>query len=144
MDIYSGKVKQALSFAETAHKDKTYGGKPYFTAHTEPVVRRVYCLGGEELHMIVACLHDGLEDSVMTVEQIESLFGRTVLVHVLAITHLDGETYADYVRRAARDPVAKLVKLADICCNLESSISGSKESNVLKYRDALKILNETN
>ncbi len=143
MDIFSGKVKEALAYAAEAHKDKTYGGGSYFEFHIKPVVNRAYCLGGEDIHLIVAALHDGIEDGVMAVGDIEKQFGRAVLIHVLALTHLDGESYINYIRRAARDPVAKLVKLADISCNLESSVSGSKESNVLKYRDGLKILNET-
>lgn len=141
MDVYGSAVKRAMEYAQMAHKDQKYGDGDYYTNHILPVVEMTFALGGDDIHMIVACLHDGIEDKRMTVQGILDKFGLAVLTHVLALTKQEGETYPQYVRRASRDPVALIVKLADLSCNLKNCVAtGAKEDNILKYRDALKIL----
>jgi hypothetical protein len=74
---------------------------------------------------IVAVLHDTLEDTELTEADLRrDGFSDEVITALLAVTHRDGESYPDYVIRAARLELAREVKLADLAdnCRLDRSI----------------------
>lgn len=106
----------ALRIAADAHfgqHDKA--GLPYIL-HVCRVVDRVRGESGK----VVAALHDVLEDSDLTVEDLAAEGYRAgVLDAIVTITRRAGETYADYIRRVKADPLATLVKLADLRENLD-------------------------
>ena len=67
---------------------------------------------------IVAVLHDVVEDTPVTLDDLEREgFSGDVLAAVLCVTHAGGETYADYVVRCRADPIARRVKLSDLADN---------------------------
>lgn len=122
--------------ARQAHKGQIdRDGKPHFV-HCERVAVRVAAGSGYEQGKIVlrshrcgvqfltnaiitAYLHDTLEDTMLTYSEIESEFGEVIATAVVALTHLDGEeTYRQFIIRAARNPIARVVKVADIQDNL--------------------------
>ena len=67
---------------------------------------------------IVAYLHDILEDTDCPSETIRKMFGDEILEAVVAMTHINGEDYFDYVRRAAQNPISRNVKKADLTHNM--------------------------
>ena len=109
MDLHA-----ALAIAREAHAgavDKA--GRPYIE-HIERVVAR---LGGEE-ERIVAALHDVVEDTDLGPEELRAAgLPERMLEAVLALTRRDGESYEDFVARAATDPLARAVKRADVLDN---------------------------
>jgi (p)ppGpp synthase/HD superfamily hydrolase len=119
-------VHEARDFAIKAHGDQTYGGEPY-GVHLFDVVGIAKEFGANDAQWKAAFLHDVLEDTAVTSDQILDLFGEDVLRIVYACTG-EGETRADRVsciyRRIEDHPPAALVKLADRIANVEAATPG--------------------
>jgi hypothetical protein len=103
-------LQRAIEIATAAHQgqlDKS--GAPYIE-HPLAVMAKV---DGED-EQIVAVLHDVLEDTTVTVDDLraEGATDRQV-AGLLAVTRRDGEPYDDAVRRALSDPIGRVVKRAD-------------------------------
>ena len=90
-----------------------------------------------------ALLHDVVEDTDMTLEELEKLFPPAVTEGVRLMTHDDSTDYFDYVRRI-KGTVAEPVKRADIAHNSDlSRMDTVTEKDLLrieKYKKALRIL----
>ena len=71
---------------------------------------------------VVALLHDVVEDTDVTLEDLEEEFGPGRIIDAIdAITReKEGETYAEYIDRVSVDRLARLVKLADLDDHLET------------------------
>jgi (p)ppGpp synthase/HD superfamily hydrolase len=68
-----------------------------------------------ELAMIVGVGHDLLEDTDITPSDLWGLgFGDDVIDLLKNVTHLEGEPYMDYIKRAASHPISRAVKMADL------------------------------
>ena len=121
-----GEIVDARDFALRAHGDQTYGEEPY-GVHLFDVVAVAKDFGATDAQWKAAFLHDVLEDTAATSDQILDLFGEDVLRIVYACTG-EGETRAERVsciyRRIADHPPAALVKLADRIANAEAATPG--------------------
>ncbi|WP_332861369.1 guanosine-3',5'-bis(diphosphate) 3'-pyrophosphohydrolase [Janthinobacterium svalbardensis] len=92
-------------------------------------------------------LHDVVEDSdgkVTFDDLVREGFSQEVIDGVRAVTKVEGESYEDFIARAALDPVGKAVKLADLAENSDLSRIGEPTQKDLerieKYRRAIKQL----
>lgn len=132
----------ATSIAKIAHAGQTYGGQDYFKKHVMGVARRV--ASDHSLtygHIVVALLHDTIEDTAVTADDLLTLGISDRLVDaVQVLTKLDGETYFEYIHRVAFDPFARTVKLADLEENLSNSTYGEPRHE--RYTKAKAILQE--
>jgi len=99
-------LDRAIEIAAKAHAgqaDKV--GEPYI-AHPMRLMARFLAAGEQQL-AIVAALHDVVEDSEWSLEQLaEEGFSLEIVSAVDALTRRDGEEYLAYVRRAAIDRLA--------------------------------------
>ena len=87
-------------------------------AHSGPVAARVADWTSHELPRVVAWLHDVVEDSDVTLADIERDFGASVATAVDSLTRREGESYHDeYLARVLESPLAVLVKWADLADN---------------------------
>lgn len=112
-------AQQAEIVAAIAHQWHKYGNEPYLEAHVRKVVQRVIAAQGSEDAIVVAWLHDVLEDGAMSLESIPMLeLTRAQAVALVAVTRKEGEPYALYIARVVQDPVARLVKFCDLLQNL--------------------------
>lgn len=114
---------EAAHLARQAHAGQVdKGGNDYFATHIESVVRIVReDLGGSIRDAVVAYLHDIVEDTDVTLADIDDLFGAEVAADVDALTRRDSETYAAFIGRvAASSKRARTVKLADILDHLNN------------------------
>jgi len=104
-------IEKALQIAAGAHEgQKDKEGLPYIL-HPLRVMARVE---GEEAQ-IVAVLHDVVEDTTVTLDDLRQAgFSSTVLDAVALVTHRKDEPYADYVIRSKANAIAPRVKLADL------------------------------
>ena len=136
-------IERAAAIAMQAHADQVdKGGAPYVT-HPSRVSLAV---DGEEAK-IVALLHDVVEDSEWTLDRLRAAgFSKAVVNAVDALTHRDREDYFDAVRRAKADPVARIVKLADLADNCDRTrldeITEENERRLAKYAKAREMLLE--
>ncbi|WP_426076403.1 GTP pyrophosphokinase [Janthinobacterium sp. PSPC3-1] len=113
-----GTLEHAIEIAARTHAGQVdKGGAPYIL-HPLRVMLRV-APGAQQ---IVAVLHDVVEDSDVTFEDLEREgFSAEVINGLRAVTKVEGESYEDFVARAALDPVGKAVKLADLMENSDLS-----------------------
>jgi hypothetical protein len=105
-------LAKAIEIAARAHvSQKDKGGEPY-VLHPLRVMNRA--CGGDDVKM-VAVLHDVIEDSPVTAEDLRREgFSAAVVSAVVALSRREGESYADFVVRCKADPLARPVKLADL------------------------------
>jgi hypothetical protein len=94
---------------------------------------------------IVAVLHDVVEDTDWTFDRLRiEGFTESVLEALDAVTRREGESYEDFVQRAARNPIGRNVKRADLLDNLDLSRipvpTASDHDRIAKYRKALSLL----
>ncbi len=121
------KVFQALAFAAHKHRDqrrKDEGASPYIN-HPIALADILVNEGGITDHVVLcaAILHDTIEDTETTYEELVDAFGREIADVVAEVTDdksLDkAERKLLQIEHAAHaSPRAKLVKLADKTCNL--------------------------
>lgn len=135
-------VAAAASLASAAHAGQVdKAGKPYIE-HPGRVAGRV----DGPVAKCVAWLHDVIEDTEVTEDDIREQFGSAVADAVMALTRLPGQDPDDYYRAiVAAGHVALEVKLADIADNTDperlSSLDASTQERLRhKYAHAVSIL----
>ncbi len=111
-------IMLALDIAKKAHKGQVdKAGKPY-VLHPLKVAESQKT----EETTIVALLHDVVEDSDYTLEQLEaSGFSPAVMETVRLMTHDKNVSYEEYIRTISRNEIARAVKIADLTHNLDES-----------------------
>jgi (p)ppGpp synthase/HD superfamily hydrolase len=107
-------IEKALQIAAKAHEgQRDKEGLPYIL---HPL-RVMAAVTGEDAQ-IVAVLHDVIEDTAVTADDLRAAgFASAVVAAVERVTHRKGEPYADYVVGCKADDVARRVKLADLTDN---------------------------
>lgn len=119
--IYTELSRKAMNVAYSAHHGQTdKAGMPYIF-HPAHVAESMT----DEISTCVALLHDVVEDTDATFEELEQKFPPEVIEPLRLLTHQPGVDYLDYVRAIKNDPVATKVKLADLAHNADvTRISG--------------------
>lgn len=109
---------EALKFAAKAHgEQKDRDGLPYIL-HPARVAEQFVMTGRFDL-AIPAVLHDVVEDTPVTVDEIEQVFGGRVAQIVDRLSRRKGEeTYKEFIDRVCGDADAVRIKLADVRDNL--------------------------
>ena len=131
-------LERAIAIAATAHAGQVdKGGAPYIL-HPLKVMLRMTTL--EE--RIVAVLHDVVEDCEINLDDLRKEgFSEEVLTAIQSVTKVPGESYEDFVERAAQNPIGRVVKLADLEENSDLSRIASPSwddlERVEKYRRAI-------
>lgn len=137
-------LELAIEIAARAHAGQLdKGGAPYIL---HPL--RVMLALKSEPERIAGILHDVIEDSGITLEQLRAAgFGLEIVRALDALTRRPDEPYAQYVTRAARDPLARSVKLKDLEDNMMLSRilhpSATDFERLRKYERAVKLINGT-
>ncbi len=109
-------LEKAITLAAKAHQgQKDRYGK---IAILHPL--RVMLQMKSEDGMIVAVLHDVVEKSQITLEQLQGEgFPEDVIRSIDAITRRAGEDYEEYIVRSASCPLSRQVKIADLEDNMD-------------------------
>lgn len=134
-------LEKAIAIATQAHEGQVdKGGNPYIL-HPLRIMLKMTTVET----MIAAVLHDVLEDTEVTVEQLRNEgFSEEIIAAVIALTRNDGETYMEFIRRAKQNPIARHVKLGDLEDNSNlSRIQKPTEKDherLLRYKRAIKEL----
>ena len=139
--IYTDNTKKSMKLCFKAHKDQVdKSGMPY-VFHPFHVAEQMT----DEVTTIVALLHDVVEDTDYTLEDIAAEgFGEDILKAVALMTHEDDVPYLDYVAKLKDNPIARAVKLADLAHNSDLSrigeIDEETKQRLEKYKKAKAIL----
>ncbi|MDE6266083.1 MAG: GTP pyrophosphokinase [Muribaculaceae bacterium] len=118
------------------------GGSAYFQ---HPMRVAMKCTTDEE--KMVALLHDIIEDTDVTADYLlREGFPRRVVDGVIAVTKRDGEKYEDFVTRAGKNPLGRIVKIHDLEDNLDlmrlDEMSPEAVVRLNKYLRAYRYLKE--
>lgn len=137
-------ASMALSIACDKHSGQVdKANKPYIY-HIVQVGKNIS--KKEDKYLAVAYLHDVLEDTNLTKENLLEKFPVEVVEAVQAITKKDNEAYNEYLERVKKNPIALIVKISDLMHNIDLSrlkkISSSDLKRAEKYRKAMEYLKE--
>jgi GTP pyrophosphokinase len=141
-------VERAFNVARTAHIGQTRkSGEDYIT-HPVEVTQILIELGLDQETIIASLLHDTVEDTPYSLDQLRNDFGDQIAALVDGVTKLDKLTYgptaeAETVRKMviamSRDIRVLVIKLADRLHNARTWKFVSPESALRKARETLDI-----
>jgi guanosine-3',5'-bis(diphosphate) 3'-pyrophosphohydrolase len=142
-------VQQGYETAERFHRGQLRkSGDPYIT-HPLAVATILAELGMDTTTLVAALLHDTVEDTGYTLEQLKIDFGAEVAHLVDGVTKLDrakfgaaaeAETIRKMVVAMARDPRVLVIKLADRLHNMRTLRFLPREKQERKSREVLEVL----
>lgn len=133
-------IEKAKEIAEQQHADQKYGDKPYMF-HVEQVVSLVKRKNGTNEEIILAYLHDVVEDTNFTIEQVKQVFGERMAKLVSILTDEDGDNRKERKRKTniklskvSEEYYSALkVKMCDRLCNVKSSIFNNLQNKIKMY-----------
>ena len=142
-------LQRAYDVAEAKHEgQKRKSGDPYIT-HPLAVATILAELGMDTTTLVAALLHDTVEDTDYSLEQLRADFGEEVAHLVDGVTKLDkvelgnaaeAETIRKMVVAMARDPRVLVIKLADRLHNMRTMRFLPPEKQAKKARETLEVL----
>lgn len=137
-------LAEAIALAATMHNDQfDKGGKPYIL---HPLKLMNQLLYDTEL-AIIAVLHDVVEDSNLTLENLASL-GLTsrVMKALRLLTHTPNQSYEEYIEGICTNLDAITVKRKDLehnsCITRLKGLTGKDTQRIIKYHKAFTRLGE--
>ncbi len=141
--IYTPMTKLALKLCFEAHKDQLdKSGLPY-VFHPFHLAEQMT----DEHTTVVALLHDIIEDSRCTIDDLRALgFDENILDAISLMTHDESVPYMEYVAQIKTNPIARTVKLADLRHNSDMSrldqVTPRDEARAEKYKKAIELLSQ--
>ena len=141
--LYTEMTKKAMKIAYNAHKEQTdKNGIPYIY-HPIHLAEQM----DDENTICVALLHDVVEDTDITLEELKSEgFHDEVIAALKLLTHDDKVPYMEYVRAVKTNAIATKVKLADLRHNSDLTrldiVDEKAVKRAEKYKEAINILEE--
>ena len=139
--LYTTLTKKAMKIAFEAHKNQSDKNRIPYIYHPVHLAEQMDC----EDSICVALLHDVVEDTSMTFEdlQVEGFSGEIINALKL-LTHDDAVPYMEYVKEIRKNPIATKVKLADLRHNSDltrlDEVNEKALKRVEKYKEAIKLL----
>ena len=140
--IYTDLTKKALKISFDAHKDQLDKSGMSYVYHPFHLAEQM----DDEYSTCVSLLHDVVEDTDTTLDDLAKIFPKEVTDAIALMTHDDNVPYLDYVRTIKSNPIASKVKLADLKHNSDltrlDTVDDKALERVEKYKKAIEILNE--
>lgn len=142
--IYTDLTRKAMVICYDAHmhqRDKS--GMPY-VFHPIHLAEQM----PDEATTIVALLHDVVEDSIYSLQDLRGMgFPGEVVEAIGLLTHTDNSPYMEYIEELKDNRIARIVKLADLRHNSDltrlKQITEKDLERVAKYQKAIEILSDT-
>ncbi len=143
-------VREAIDFSVLAHEGQTrHSGDPYVT-HPIAVARILTPLRVDVQAIIAALLHDVVEDTVVTTDEVAEVFGKPVAELVEGLSKLDklkfetqedaqAENFRKMLLAMARDVRVILIKLADRLHNMRTLEAMETEKRERIARETMEI-----
>ncbi|MDO6227807.1 HD domain-containing protein [Streptococcus infantis] len=134
-------VDLALSIARKAHEGQLDKAGVDYIEHPIYVASQV----DTEEEKAVALLHDVIEDSPVSAEGLlQAGLPETVVTAVQVLTKKKEQDYQTYLETVKKNPLARVVKLADLKHNSDlsrlSSITEKDRERLKKYKKAIDFL----
>ena len=139
------KLQLANSLAQHFHSGQKYGEYDYFEYHLRGVVEllsEVILSPVKEDMIVIALLHDILEDTSCTYETLENIFGFTVADSVSILTKVEGEPIEQYLFGICSNHTTRMVKFADSLFNYKECVKCGDLKRAEKYKRNLEVLHD--
>lgn len=143
--IYTPLTKKALKLCFEAHRDQVDKTDMPYVFHPFHLAEQMT----DELTTVCALLHDVVEDTDYTLSDLTEMgFPKEVTDAIALLTHDPAVPYMDYVAMAAKNPIARAVKIADLKHNSDLTRMEPDEIDEWalrrneKYKRALELLGE--
>ena len=139
--IYTSMTKKAIKLAYEKHKNQfDKSGMPYIL-HPVHVAEQM----SDEYSTVVALLHDIVEDTDVTFEDLKNEgFPIEVIESLKCLTHEKEQNYFDYIKNISKNEIATKVKIADLMHNSDlSRLDNVTQEDLLrlkKYEECIKYL----
>ena len=135
------KEKLAYAIAYVAHKGQTDKVGVEYINH--PLTVASLCKTEDE--RVVALLHDVVEDTNITLNDLSIFFEPKIIEALKLLTHTDDEPYLEYIAKIKENNLSKTVKIADLSHNMDLSrmkTPTSKDYDRVenKYKPAMELL----
>jgi GTP pyrophosphokinase len=126
-------LERAIDIAVEAHEEETDKAGETYIRHPIRIMEAVET----KQERIAAVLHDVVEDADRTLEEIEEDFGPDIRDAVDALTKRkdEEESYTEFIERAAANPIARRVKIADVEDNMDLTRLDSVDESVLENQE---------
>ena len=143
-------IEKAYRMADDAHKDvRRRSGEPYI-CHPLAVARLVLDLGMDSESIAAALLHDVVEDTPTTVDEVKSTFGADVALLVDGVTKLTKiqfssieEQQAENLRKMllamSQDVRVMIIKLCDRLHNMRTGDAWPEQKRRDKARETMEV-----
>ena len=122
------------------------GGKPYIN-HLIRVANGV--LGNSDIReklTVIGLLHDTIEDTHWTEEDLRKEFPNDIVDAIVALTKVDGISYDDYIDGVMKNDLATIVKISDLKDNMDVTrlpeLGEYEIKRLKKYHKTFKKLSE--
>ena len=147
---FQGLQARAWGIAFNAHKGQVdKAGNDYFESHILDVHNKVETILDEDENVcitkVIALLHDVVEDTDWTIEQLRQQgFTEDILEALAYVTKKGGEDYEHFIERINKNRYAKAVKIADLKSNMDitrlNEVTDTDVERLRKYHKAYKSL----
>jgi GTP diphosphokinase / guanosine-3',5'-bis(diphosphate) 3'-diphosphatase len=149
-DVDRDLLERAFIFASARHEGQQRRSGEDFILHPLGVARILADLGRDDATLAAALIHDVVEDTHATVEEIRAEFGEDVATLVEGVTKLtriqfqsreqaQAENYRKMVMAMAEDYRVILIKLADRLHNMRTIEYLGKQKQLQKARETLEV-----
>ncbi len=149
-DVDRDLLERAFTFASQAHHGQQRRSGEDFILHPVGVARVLAELHADDETLAAALVHDVVEDTESTIDQVRSEFGEEISRLVEGVTKLtrirfqsreqaQAENYRKMIVAMARDPRVILIKLADRLHNMRTIEYLGKQKQVEKARETLEV-----
>lgn len=146
------KVKKAFKFAQKAHSSqfRKTGLKLPYIMHPLAVAKVIaYEMGLGSTTVAAALLHDVVEDTEYTIDDIKRNFGNSIAVIVEGVTKIDNikvpgrskqaDTFRNFILKMSEDKRIAFVKIADRLHNLRTIDEMSENNKMIKTAESFEI-----
>lgn len=139
----SNLLEKAILISTEAHKGQIdKAGDPYIMH-----LIRVMMKGENEDEKICGILHDIVEDTDWTFQQLEKEgFPKEIIDAIKCVTKIEGESYSEFIERISKNKLAVKVKLNDLEDNMNikrlKTITDKDIERIEKYKKYYNILKE--
>lgn len=90
-----------------------------------------------DIEQAVAYLHDVLEDTSVTVDELRNMFSNEIVDGIITLTHRKDESYFEYIARVSTSKLAKKVKAADLYITRIKEPTKTDYERLEKYKKAI-------
>src|SRR6187431_249556 len=143
-------LERAYRFACGAHEGQQRRSGEDFVLHPIGVAKILAELGSDESTLAAGLVHDVVEDTPATIEEVRAEFGDDVATLVEGVTKLtriqfqsreqaQAENYRKMIVAMAQDPDVILIKLADRLHNMRTIEYLGKQKQLQKARETLEV-----